>query len=42
MEVKYTEMLPDYIHSSLDLGKLQQSTFSKYYLSEKMRREGVV
>ncbi|MBQ7766248.1 MAG: polyphosphate polymerase domain-containing protein [Lachnospiraceae bacterium] len=42
MEVKYTEMLPDYIHSSLNLGKLQQSTFSKYYLSEKMRREGVI
>ncbi len=42
MEVKYTEMLPDYIHKSLDLGKLQQSTFSKYYLSEKMRREGII
>jgi len=42
MEVKFTEMLPDYIHQSLNLGKLQQSTFSKYYLSEKMRREGVL
>ena len=42
MEVKYTEMLPDYIHQALNLGKLQQSTFSKFYLSEKMRREGVL
>ncbi len=39
MEVKYTELLPDYIHRSLNLGKLQQTTFSKYYLSEKIRRE---
>lgn len=42
MEVKFTEILPDYIHQALNSGKLQQSTFSKFYLSEKMRREGVV
>lgn len=39
MEVKYTEFLPEHIHQSLNLGKLQQTTFSKYYLSEKTRRE---
>lgn len=42
MEVKYTEVLPDYIHQALNLGRLQQSTFSKYYLTEKTRREGIL
>lgn len=32
MEVKYDEFLPSYIKSSLELGKLRQTTFSKYYL----------
>ncbi len=40
LEVKYTEFMPDYIYRSLDLGDLHQSTFSKYYLCEKIRREG--
>ena len=39
LEVKYTEFLPKYVHQTLNLGKMQQSTFSKYYLSEKTRRE---
>ena len=39
LEVKYTEILPDFIYESLNLGKMQQITFSKYYLSEKNRRE---
>ncbi len=39
LEVKFTEVLPDFIYESLDLGKMQQTTFSKYYLSEKYRRE---
>ncbi len=39
LEVKYTEVLPDFVYESLNLGKMQQITFSKYYLSEKHRRE---
>ena len=41
LEVKYTEFLPETIYQALNLGKMQQITFSKYYLSEKYRREGV-
>ncbi len=32
LEVKYDEFLPDVISRQLELGKLQQTTFSKYYL----------
>lgn len=32
LEVKYDEFLPDYIARQLDLGKLRQTAFSKYYL----------
>ena len=32
LEVKYDELLPDMIHRQLDLGKLRQTAFSKYYL----------
>ncbi|MBO4212784.1 MAG: polyphosphate polymerase domain-containing protein [Clostridia bacterium] len=32
LEVKFDEFLPDYIHNSLQLKKLQQTTFSKYFL----------
>lgn len=32
LEVKYDEFLPDYIAQVLELGNLQQITFSKYYL----------
>lgn len=32
LEVKYDELLPDVIHRQLDLGKLRQTAFSKYYL----------
>lgn len=39
LEVKFTEVLPDFIYESLNLDKMQQITFSKYYLSEKYRRE---
>ena len=38
LEVKYTELFPSYIHDLLDTGRLQQCTFSKYYLSRKMGR----
>ena len=32
LEVKYDELLPDFIKNVLELGDLRQSTFSKYYL----------
>ncbi len=38
MEVKYTEFLPEFLYKGLNLGKLRQETFSKFYLSEKYRR----
>jgi hypothetical protein len=37
MEVKYDEYLPDVIYRSLNLNCLQQTTYSKYYLSRKYR-----
>ena len=33
LEVKYDELLPDYIAQALELGNLRQTAFSKYYLS---------
>ena len=35
MEVKYDEFLPDVIYRSLNLHQLQQTAYSKYYLSRK-------
>lgn len=35
MEVKFDEFLPDYIYQSLNLGQLQQTAYSKYYLCRK-------
>jgi hypothetical protein len=32
MEVKYDGFLPDFIYRSLNLGRLRQTSFSKYYL----------
>ena len=32
LEVKYDELLPDFIGRQLELGKLRQTAFSKYYL----------
>ena len=32
LEVKYDEFLPDYIKTSLELGTLRQTSFSKFYL----------
>lgn len=37
MEVKYDDFLPDEINSLLQLGGLQASTFSKYYLCRKFK-----
>ena len=33
MEIKYDEMLPDYIKSAIDVNNLRKSAFSKYYYS---------
>ena len=33
LEVKYDELLPDYIAQALDNGRLERTAFSKYYLS---------
>ena len=35
LEVKYDNLLPDFIKQALQLGDLQQTTFSKYYLCRK-------
>lgn len=35
LEVKYDELLPDYIYTNLQLKDLRQTTFSKYYLCRK-------
>lgn len=32
MEVKFDEFLPEYIKRTLEIGRLSQTTFSKYYL----------
>lgn len=42
MEVKFDEYLPDFIYRALNLGHLQQTTFSKYYLCRKfnLRKPG--
>lgn len=32
LEVKYDDFLPDVIYQTLDIGKLEQISFSKYYL----------
>lgn len=38
MEVKFDEYLPDFIYTSLNLGNLQQTNYSKYYLCRKYPR----
>lgn len=35
LEVKYDEFLPDYLYELMNLGSLQQTAFSKYYLCRK-------
>lgn len=35
LEVKYDEFLPDYLYQVMNLGSLQQTAFSKYYLCRK-------
>lgn len=42
LEVKYDELLPDYIKDLLQLDSLQQTTFSKYYLCRKYSFGGLL
>lgn len=35
LEVKYDALLPDYLYQLMNLGSLQQTAFSKYYLCRK-------
>jgi hypothetical protein len=35
LEVKFDEYLPDFIYRSLNLNRLQQTAFSKFYLCRK-------
>lgn len=41
LEVKYDELLPGFIKNVLQLGDLQQTTFSKFYLCKKHSISGV-
>ncbi len=42
LEVKFDELLPDFIKEVLQLGDLQQTTFSKYYLCRKFSMGGIL
>lgn len=35
LEVKYDELLPDFLYQAMNLGSLRQTNFSKYYLCRK-------
>lgn len=36
LEVKYDELLPDFIAQTLEIGSLQRTSFSKYYLGRQL------
>ena len=38
LEVKYDELLPEYIAQILDIGRLQQTAFSKYYYARNCKK----
>lgn len=42
MEVKFDELLPDFINEALQTSRLQQTSFSKYYLCRKYNMEGTL
>ena len=42
LEVKYDELLPDYIVQILDSGRLQRTAFSKYYLGRMALSSGTL
>lgn len=39
LEVKYDELLPDYIAQAIEIGTLRRTAFSKYYLSRRKMEE---
>ena len=41
LEVKYDEVLPDYLYRNLQLSHLRQTTFSKYYLCRRYSLSGI-
>ncbi|MBD5544042.1 MAG: polyphosphate polymerase domain-containing protein [Lachnospiraceae bacterium] len=41
LEVKYDELLPSFLKERLEIGRLQQTTFSKYYLCRKFASMGL-
>lgn len=42
LEVKFDELLPDYIYDCLSTEKLKQTSFSKYYLCRKYNMKGTL
>lgn len=42
LEVKYDEILPDPINRSLEIGQLQQTSFSKFYLCKRYQLGGLI
>lgn len=41
LEVKYDEFLPDYLYRNLQLSRLRQTAFSKYYLCRRYSLSGI-
>lgn len=41
LEIKYDELLPDYITNILELNTLERTSFSKYYLSRLLCKENL-
>ena len=42
LEVKYDEYIPDFLYQTVQIEKLQQTTFSKYYMCRKYGMGGIV
>lgn len=42
LEVKYDEFLPDYIYQNLQLPRLRQTSYSKYYLCRRFNQRGTL
>lgn len=42
LEVKFDEYLPDFIYQSVQIDKLQQTSYSKYYLCRKYGMGGII
>ena len=42
LEIKYDELLPNWIHSALELNKLSRTAFSKYAVSRNILKEEIL